>query len=243
MSQETIEGLFIDFYGTVADGDRATVEQVCQRLVDEHSLNVSASALAVMWGEQFFAAIERSNHDSFRTLFECECDSLVATVGPLAGLSDPVPYVEALQDYWRRPPLFEESAEVLAEIPVPVCCVSNADRHELDAALRHHGLRFEHVVTSQDARCYKPHPGVFEMAIARTGWQRERIVHVGDSLHSDIAGAGRCGMRTVWICRGNRISDIGSAQPDYAFADLRGLRDLLAPAGTPGSSRRTEANR
>jgi len=227
MGPRGVDGLFIDFYGTLADGDRAAVEEVCRQLIRDLGLGMAAPELAELWGRRFFETIERSCHERFRTLFACECESLVATLHPLAGLIDPVPYVARLREYWRHPPLFEETRQVLALLGLPVCCVTNADREELHTALRGHGLEFACVVTSEDARCYKPHPAIFELAVARTGWRRDRILHVGDSLYSDVGGAQRCGLRTVWIRRRNRISDIGRAVPDYAYDDLLGLLELV----------------
>ena len=95
------------------------------------------------------------------------------------------------------------------------------------AALRHYGLDFDEVVTSEDARCYKPAVGIFELALQRTGWPRDRIVHAGDSRHSDVDGANRVGITSVLIDRVGRISDVGQAEPDYTFPDLRGLLTLF----------------
>src|SRR3989304_10230034 len=94
-----LDGIFIDFYGTIADGDRAVVEHVCGRLIEECRLDLKAPDLAVRWGERFFAAIATHNGAAFRTLFECECDSLVQTLGPLVGRFDPAPFVEELRTH------------------------------------------------------------------------------------------------------------------------------------------------
>ena len=74
------EGIFIDFYGTITDGDREAVERICAIVVHDHNLPVRAEEFAVQWGEAFFAEIDRSNGESFRTMFECECRSLTSTL-------------------------------------------------------------------------------------------------------------------------------------------------------------------
>ena len=49
-------------------------------------------------------------------------------------------------------------------------------------------------------------------------------MHVGDSLHSDIGGAKPLGLRTGWLCRDDRIHDVGEETPDEVF---RSLTDLV----------------
>ena len=46
-------------------------------------------------------------------------------------------------------------------------------------------------VTSESVRAYKPHPEPFEAALELLGVDRSRLLHVGDSLGSDVRGA-RC---------------------------------------------------
>jgi 2-haloacid dehalogenase/putative hydrolase of the HAD superfamily len=69
--------------------------------------------------------------------------------------------------------------------------VSNIDRADLDAALAHHELAgyFTHLVTSQDARAYKPRPEMFTTALGLLRLGPHEVIHVGDSLTSDVAGA------------------------------------------------------
>ena len=202
------------------------MEGVCARLVGDLGLDLRPQELAVRWGDFFFRKIGVSANGRFRSLYACECESLCETLGALGRAVEPNPYVDDLRAYWRCPELHAEVHDVLGRLDVPVCIVSNVDRADLEAALRTHGLDVAETVTSDDARCYKPAAGVFELALARTGWARERVVHVGDSLHSDVAGARACGLRTAWISRANRIYDIGTDPPDHQFADLRGLLEL-----------------
>lgn len=225
--------LFLDFYGTLTSLARETVEGICARVMADVGVDGDPGELAAAWGRRFFQLIERSNLDRFRTLYECERDSfidLLAEIGhPLDG--DPIraadDYVKPMRDYLRCPPLHDDVHEVLGQLDVPICLVTNADRDDVMSAIRHYGLDFDEVVSSEEARCYKPAGGIFELALARTGWSRDRIVHAGDSRHSDIDGANRAGIASVLIDRAGRISDVGQAVPDHVFADLRGLLTLF----------------
>lgn len=228
-------GLFMDFYGTIADGDRLAVEGICREIVDQYHLSLAADELVVRWGRCFFETIGQANGPHFRTLFECECDSLSRTLAQLGVCIRPEPHARKLQDYWRRPPLHDDALDALARIKLPICVLSNADHHDLLSAIRHVGLDFDHVVSSQQARSYKPHTGIFELALRRTGWAAAEVLHVGDSLHSDIGGAQAAGLRAVWLRRPGRISDLPAANPDYTVDDLHQLAAMLHSRAGPSN--------
>jgi len=225
--------LFLDFYGTLTAYARVTIETICQRVIDEFRLAGDPSAVAERWGRHFFRLIEQSNHERFRTLYECERDSfvhLIAEINRHIGTHrqvDADDFVRPLRDYLRRPPIYEDAFDILRQLDVPICLVTNADHDDVMAAVRHHGLDFDEVITSEDARCYKPEKGIFELALQRTGWFRDRVAYAGDSRHSDVDGAKRVGLISILIDRAGRVSDIGNAEPDYTFTDLRGLLTLF----------------
>lgn len=224
------QGVFLDFYGTIASGDVQAVEAVCRQVIDDHQLQADAPQLAVQWGHRFFAAVEAVSCDSFQCLKQIERDTLIDTIAPLTGPVCVDKYIISFNEYLARPTIFEEVREVVAALSVPVCIVSNADEHELRCALEHHGLRFDYVVSSEASRSYKPDAAIFRTALGLTGWTADRVVHVGDSLHSDVGGAQRAGLKAAWVSRARRISDIGTAQPDYTWSDLRPLVELTSGA-------------
>jgi 2-haloacid dehalogenase/putative hydrolase of the HAD superfamily len=104
--------------------------------------------------------------------------------------------------------------------------VSNIDRADIEAAIDYHGLEFDHVVTSEDAKSYKPRPELFELALDLLGVRRDAVLHAGDSLSSDVAGASNAGVPVAWVN--------GSARPRppevslwAEVASLGELADLL----------------
>ena len=220
------EGIFLDFYGTVAGGDRQAVHDVCQAVVDDYGLVADAADLASRWGDLYFAVIESLDGQEFRLLRAIEGETLIETVRPLGVEIDASQYVEQLNAYLARPALFDEAHEVLAKLRLPVCIVSNADEYEIRQAIAHHGLDFDYLVTSESARSYKPEPGIFRAALKLTGWRPGRVLHVGDSLHSDVGGAHNAGIKAAWVRREVRIKDIGTEQPEYTWDNLRPLLAL-----------------
>ena len=89
------------------------------------------------------------------------------------------------------------------------------------------------VVVSDEVGIRKPRPGIFQAVLDRLDFRPEEILHVGDNLDADIAGAAACGMRTVWLTR--RVGDPDAAlekysgpRPDFALEDLLDLPVLVA---------------
>ena len=60
------------------------------------------------------------------------------------------------------------------------------------------------VFTSEDAKSYKPRKELFKFALNSTGLSDEQVVHIGDSLSSDVRGASSVGINTIWINRSGR---------------------------------------
>lgn len=227
MSEHRFDVVLIDFFGTIADGDARQVELTCSHIVRDCGLAVSVSELSARWGKQFFAISDQSNHSEFRTLHECECVSLRRTLQELGVDCDPTPYADELQRYWCNPPLHGEAKDALASLPVPVCCVSNADEEDLQSAIEAHALKLDGLVSSERARSYKPDRAIFEYALKLMGAAPGRVLHVGDSLHSDVGGAQSLGIATAWIKRDGRISDIGTSRPDYTIGSLLELDSIV----------------
>ena len=132
-------------------------------------------------------------------------------------------------DYWASPTVFPETKRVLRRCDLPVCVVSNIDNEDLRAALEHNRLAFELVVTSEDCRSYKPRGELFQRALSLLELPPDRVLHVGDSLHSDVRGAKALGIRVLWINRTGRAIPKDHPAPDYVSTDLTGLLDLLYP--------------
>jgi putative hydrolase of the HAD superfamily len=84
------------------------------------------------------------------------------------------------------------------------------------------------VVISDEVDSRKPARPIFEAVLERLGLppeQAHRVLHVGDRLDADVAGAAAVGMRTAWITRSVRDRDAAFAAYDGPPPDLE-LRDL-----------------
>jgi putative acetyltransferase len=148
---------------------------------------------------------------------------LEEVLGHFDATLDPEALSSSLYEHWAHPPLWPESIDVLSQCDVPLCLVSNIDDADLQAALVHNALAFEHIVTSEGCRAYKPRREMFERALQLLGLPATEALHVGDSLGSDVRGAKQAGVPVLWVNRRDRALPAGEAAPDHVCADLSGL--------------------
>lgn len=88
---------------------------------------------------------------------------------------------------------------------------------------------FDFVLTSAACSYRKPHPRIFELAMAHWNISSREIAMVGDSLEADIRGAQRLGIYAVWITR--RVSQTANrrgVQPDAEVQTLHELPSLFS---------------
>ena len=111
--------------------------------------------------------------------------------------------------------------------------VSNTDDDLFAATAERLGIRFDAVVTAQQARAYKPALAIFQRALERIQQPASRILHIAQSLHHDIPPARRLGIATVHIDRRRGRAGGGATLPAAAAPDLvvPDLRTLAAAMG------------
>lgn len=85
---------------------------------------------------------------------------------------------------------------------------------------------FQFVVFSQDYGVEKPDSKLFNIAVEKSGCAKNQLLHVGDSLETDIMGAMKTGIKCVWLNRGHIKIDLG-LRIDYQIASLSELLEIL----------------
>lgn len=106
----------------------------------------------------------------------------------------------------------------------PLAALSNGN-----ACLRRIGLMhlFAFQLGAREHGAAKPAASLFHAACAQLGCMPHEVLHVGDDVDTDIAGAHRAGLRTCWINREGRTWPYDALRPDLEFADLAALADWL----------------
>jgi putative hydrolase of the HAD superfamily len=98
---------------------------------------------------------------------------------------------------------------------------------------------FDFILTSAACSYRKPHPRIFELAMAHWHIPPQEIAMVGDSLEADVHGAQQLGLVGIWITRrvskphtkpfeGSRAKGHENIQPDATVRTLHELPALLS---------------
>ena len=98
-----------------------------------------------------------------------------------------------------------------------------------EAGFRSH---FDAVAISDAVGWRKPRREIFDAVLQELDVAPEEVLHVGDSLRADVAGAAALGIRTAWITRRVRdpeaqLSEHEGPAPDFTIRDLAELPALL----------------
>ncbi|GAA0535282.1 putative hydrolase of the HAD superfamily [Saccharopolyspora erythraea NRRL 2338] len=143
--------------------------------------------------------------------------------------------------YWVYPPsaLHPDVLPVLRELSgrYALAVVANQRAVVVDA-LRRDGVAgfIDHWAISEVVGAAKPDPAIFRHALDAAGVDASRAVHVGNRLDTDVRGARRLGLRTVWVVRGEAPPEPTPeqlAEPDvsmFTMADLPAALERLQEA-------------
>ncbi len=219
--------VLLDFYGTVVHEDDVYVDEICTSVAGASPLDVSAAEVGSYWWDLFRRLCAQSHGDAFCTQRALERISLQDVLERFRASMDVDRLSDRLYAHWSHPGIFDESVEVSSACGVPICLLSNIDRADLRSALVHNGLYFEHAVTSEECRAYKPRREMFDRALWMLNLTPDEVLHVGDSLSSDVRGAKAAGIRVLWINRRGRLAPDGDDGPDFVADGLRGLLDVV----------------
>jgi 2-haloacid dehalogenase len=114
---------------------------------------------------------------------------------------------------WDAIPPWPEAPAALQAIKskgYAIGILSNGDQSMLEALASQFATPFDHVLSSESAGKYKPHPSMYALPQQRLGIARNDTLHVAGSAN-DVLGAVAFGMPCIWS---NRAADV-LVDPDY----------------------------
>jgi len=85
---------------------------------------------------------------------------------------------------------------------------------------------FKFVVFSQEYGIEKPDSKIFQIALKKTGCSKQELLHVGDSLETDMTGAISAGINCVWLNR-RALKNNWGVKIDFEISSLLELLEIL----------------
>jgi putative hydrolase of the HAD superfamily len=245
-----IRALSFDLFDTLVD---LTLEALPPVRIDGELVSPTAPALYALLGaggaisfEVFARTLRRVDRDIRRSQYEegREVSTRVrfATLASALGLDD-----AALVERWRAEHMARLKAQVreveghaalLASLhgrARTAVCSNFTDGETALRVLDEAELRtsLDAVAISDGVGWRKPRREIFGAVADALGVSPREILHVGDNLDADVAGAAAAGMRTAWLTR--RVADPSAAflryrgpRPEFTISSLAEVGGLLA---------------
>jgi 2-haloacid dehalogenase len=219
--------LTLDCYGTMIDWETG-IFSALRPILAAHGKKISDSALLELYSE-LEASAEKGEFLRYRDALQ----SVVRGFGERLGFSPTDAEVRSLPESLANWQPFPDTVEALRKLksPYQLAVISNVDDDLFASTAPKLGVVFDHVITAQQAQCYKPCIRMFELAEERIRVSRERWLHVGQSIYHDVIPAQSLGIATVWVNRPSPRSGAGAAKaaagtPDLEVPDLDTLAQL-----------------
>jgi FMN phosphatase YigB (HAD superfamily) len=111
--------------------------------------------------------------------------------------------------------------------------LSNSDDDFLTATLDRNGLRFDTVVTSEQAGAIKPDPAIFHHLVRRLELEPAQILYAGDNPIPDLLGPRQVGLKVAWVNRAGARRPRKVPPPDIRVRNLTQLLPVLVPDHAP----------
>lgn len=129
-------------------------------------------------------------------------------------------------------PVFEEANSSLTWLArrYRLGIISNVDDHLLSQTIKQLRAPFDVIVTSEQAKSYKPDRAIFDRAVKLIGEHPSRIIHIAEG-RCEATPARALGMRSVWVNRSPRSDNGSNAQPNAVVSSLTQLVDAIAQSG------------
>jgi 2-haloacid dehalogenase len=121
----------------------------------------------------------------------------------------------------RAFPDVARSLQRLRDAGLKVAALTNSTVSASEAQLTFAGLRdhFEQIISTDEIRCFKPAPEVYQLAAGRLGVELGQVRLV--SAHDwDVTGALRAGCSAAFIARPGQVMNPFGPQPDIRGSDM-----------------------
>ncbi|MFQ5678816.1 MAG: haloacid dehalogenase type II [Gemmatimonadota bacterium] len=225
MNLSRFEALTFDCYGTLIDWETGILGAL-RPVLSRHGVEMADEELLALYAELEPAA-EAPPYRPYREVLV----DVVAGIGQHLSFEPSPGELRCLVDSLGHWPPFPDTVDALRLLggPFRLGIVSNTDVDLFRRTSEHLGVRFDPVLTAQEARAYKPDPRPFELALERIGAPRERVLHVAQSLFHDVIPAKALGLACVWVNRRAGRAGTGATPPAAVLETGEARPDLVVP--------------
>ena len=221
------QALTFDCYGTMIDWEKG-IFSALRPILEAHGKTIDDFALLKLYSELELKA-EQGEFRKYREVLQ----SVVAGFGEQLGFKPSEEEIRSLPGSLPQWPPFPDTVAALKRLQTryKLAVISNIDDDLFAGSEPKLQAQFDHVITAEQARSYKPSHNNFRLALKRLGLAPDHVLHVGQSLYHDVTPAKSLGIATVWVNRPSPRPGAGAARtadgrPDLEVSDLATLAEI-----------------
>jgi 2-haloacid dehalogenase len=228
--------LSFDCYGTMIDWE-AGIFSALRPILSAHNKRINDVTLLKMYSELELEA-EQKKYVSYREVLQL----VVGGFGEKLGFDPSEAEMRSLPESLAAWQPFPDTVAALRELKTryQLAVISNIDDDLFADTAPKLGVKFNQVITAQQALCYKPCKRIFQIAQDKLGVAPGKWLHVGQSIYHDVIPAQAMGIAAVWVNRpspreGAGATKAAAGKPDLEVASLKELVELVSSSeGQPG---------
>lgn len=214
--------LTFDCYGTLIDWETGLLGAL-RPILRAHGPQLRDEQILALYSELEPAA--QNPYRRYREVLEQVVRGLGERLGFQASDAEARSLPESLPN-WQP---FPDTVAALEKLHTrfQLAIISNTDDDLFAGTARHLRVKFDQVVTAEQAGAYKPSLAPFHLALERLGLPKEQVLHVGQSVYHDVVPAKSLGLATVLVRRrGFGATRVMAEKPDLEVPDLQILAVL-----------------
>ena len=213
-----------DCYGTLIDWETGLLGAL-RPVLGAHGSQLRDEQILALYAELEPAA--QNPYRRYREVLEEVVRGFGKRLGFQASEAEARSLPNSLKD-WRP---FPDTVAALKKLQTRfrLAIISNTDDDLFASTAPHLQLKFEQVITAEQAHAYKPSLAPFQLALERLGLHNEQVLHAGQSIYHDVIPARSLGLATVLVRRrGSGATRVVADKPDLEVPDLKTLAALAA---------------
>ena len=199
-----VKAVFIDYTGTLVQEDEPYTRKLIAYFMEHSDVKDPRQILSFVWSK--VKAIEAESYGPNFAKIDERTDRILAACVEQCGLRGDLAYMhEIWSKIWVHAPLFDDVKTFFERCKVPIYVLSNDDSCYLEESFRLKGLRPAGIISAETAQACKPHLDIFRKALEVAGVSADEVVHIGDSITSDVEPAKQLGITPIYLSRGRDV--------------------------------------
>lgn len=222
MDFHRFKAITFDCYGTLIDWESGLLAAI-RPILRAHGARLSDEEILKLYSE-----LEPKAQAPYRPYREV-LSQVAREFGQRLGFSLSQQEAESLPGSLKNWLPFADTNAALAKLKTKyrLAIISNTDDDLFAATSKHFNIKFDEVVTAEQAQAYKPSPAPFHLALQRLGLAQDQLLHAGQSIHHDVLPAQSLGLTTVLVKRrGFGATKPTEGVPDLTVPDMQTLAEL-----------------